>query len=423
MRQLALFFQMALRNAIKYKRRSLQSGFAVFIGVFLIAVGNAYIAGFSGNIVDGAIKESGHLAVMAPGYAERAEMMPLDTCMENSDAAETALREVDPALRTYASIMTSGLVSRADESDLTATIVCRGARFLDRGLLLPAFSRLRLESGRLPVEGERGMVLTQKAARKIGATAGKNIVYLASDRYGGFNVIEIPLVGILSDGTSFSGDACLMDLESARRLTGIEAGSCEISVYAIKESSGAMMDPREATAILAAAEAKARDLGLDTLRWDQASGSLASMLEFMDLFMYVMYALFAIVAIVGITNSVLLSVQDRIRDFGTLRAIAFTKNGVSMMIVAETLVVGALASLVAVSMALVLATYLQVNALTLPEAIRDVAGWMPADIRPLVVPIHFLVSFLAGALIPVLATVYPIGMIRRMSVREALGYA
>jgi ABC-type antimicrobial peptide transport system permease subunit len=46
----------------------------------------------------------------------------------------------------------------------------------------------------------------------------------------------------------------------------------------------------------------------------------------------------------------------------------------------------------------------------------------PAELNTAVDPLRLLVSFAAGALIPVLAALYPMAMVARMSIREALRF-
>jgi putative ABC transport system permease protein len=424
MRRFALYLKLAAKNAVKYRRRTLQSGLAIFLGVLLVALADAYVAGFSAQILEGFVADGGHLVASAPGYAARAEMMPLDKSITDSEQAGKALRSASPALRVYASIRTAGLVSPADGSGDSATIVCSGIEAYDRSLLSPALAELArgmVAGSFLPPQG-RGMVLSDQVARRIGAVPGDRLVFLCADRYDSFSAGELELLGVYAGKPSFSAEAGYVDLESLRAIVGLEGEASQLTVYALDPGTGAVLDPRGASGPVAAAEAKAEAMGLEATRWDEASKAIASMLGFMDAFMYIICAMFAVVAVVGIANSVLISVQDRIRDFGTLRAIAFTRGEVSLMIVAEVLFVGAIASALAVGIAAAVALYLQDNAVALPRAVTDVAGWMPRDLRPLARPLRLAAIFAGGVLVPPLASLYPIGMIRRMSVREALGY-
>ncbi|MCX7023254.1 MAG: ABC transporter permease [Spirochaetes bacterium] len=402
----------------------MQSGLAVFAGVFIVALADAFIAGFSARVVNDFIAEGGHLLVSAPGYAARREAFPSDRYIPDSASVERELRAVDPFLLVFPAIRAAVVVSRGS-SEETATVACRGIVPWSAGSMNPAYESMpdRMQSGRfLEGAGDSGMVLTSGAAKRIGASSGDRIIFLCEDRYGSFNAVELPLIGILRDGASFSADSCFIDMRNARRLVGLEDGADEIAVYAA-DRDRMPLSPRAAEPALKAAAEAVAGLGLESTRWDELSSSLSRMLDFLDIFMFVIYAMFAVVAAVGITNSVLLSVQDRVRDLGTLRAIAFTKRQVSVMLLFETFLVSAASSALAVLAAFAVSGRFAADGFALPASTQALLSWMPAEVRPLVVPSRFALAFAAGSILPALAAAWPVSTVNRMSIREALGFS
>jgi ABC-type antimicrobial peptide transport system permease subunit len=146
------------------------------------------------------------------------------------------------------------------------------------------------------------------------------------------------------------------------------------------------------------------------------------MIAFYDTFMYAMYGIFVIVAAAGIANSVLLSVQDRTRDFATLRAVAFTSGWVKAIVVIETLIVGGAASLAAIGASALFVAAIGPEGIRISESVRGIAEWMPETIPARTDAGALVLVFLGGCISPLAAAIYPLNVLGKMNVREALGY-
>jgi len=436
MRNIALFVKMAARNMVKYGRRSAQSAAAVFIGVFFVALAGAFLSGFAFRITQDFITAGGHVVVMAPGCAERREMMPLNRLIRGAGEARQALESAAPGVNAFASLYAPGLVSKGGEPEDAADdsavsqengsegVLCAGVMPYAVESENPALSsvRGRITSGRFfEGPGERGMILSGKTASAIGVEPGNTIIFLCSDAFGSFSMIELPLLAVFTADEYSEEFSCIIDLESMQLVTGAEDAAARIAAYAV-DGDGIPLEPRSAAATVRAVETRAVELGLSPERWDAASGTIAAMVGFLDAFMVIAYVLFAVVAVVGIMNSILLSVQDRIRDFGTLRAIAFTGSGVSTIIAVEALLLGACASFLAVLAAWGSSAYFERHGIPMGQMMKGVWSSFPAELTTRTDFRQLLMSFVAGTIIPVLAALYPMGMVRNMSIREALGF-
>jgi len=77
--------------------------------------------------------------------------------------------------------------------------------------------------------------------------------------------------------------------------------------------------------------------GLKARPFAEISAGSAAMFDVLDLFLGGMMAVFALVAGVGMARAILLSVQERVKDLGTLRAIALSSRQAGRLIYCETL--------------------------------------------------------------------------------------
>ena len=214
-----------------------------------------------------------------------------------------------------------------------------------------------------------------------------------------------------------------MDLRSLQEATGLEGAATELSVWELNPGPAGprLADPRLRSPAIEQAADTARRLGATAQRWTEISSSYAAMTSFMDLYMTIIYVIFAAVAAVGMTNSVLLSVQGRVRDIGTLRVVALSARGVSLMITAESLFLGLLGAAIGLALGGTVAAVLERTGFALPMKLESVASYLANGLRPRFSAARAGLIAGAAALVPVLACLLPITAIRRITVREALG--
>ncbi|MDP3177838.1 MAG: ABC transporter permease, partial [Spirochaetaceae bacterium] len=162
--------------------------------------------------------------------------------------------------------------------------------------------------------------------------------------------------------------------------------------------------------------------GLEAELWDSEGSLAAPLMAFFDSFVYVIYAIFALVAGSGIANSVLLSVQDRTRDFGTLRAVAFGPGAVKAIVALETVIIGAAASLAAAAASWAFIAALGPEGLIIPETTRGITDWMPRSVAARVDPAALALILAGGIFLPLAAAAYPLHVLGKLKIREALGY-
>jgi putative ABC transport system permease protein len=441
MRGFSVVVILAFRNVFKYGRRSAGTFAVVFIGILAIAYAEAFMNGFSDKLVSGFAVAGGHLRVSARGYAARRATCPLDrvvadpgallaaaaaAALEPSRAAGKAPRfarvEAVPLLRAPCALRASGAPRDSDAGggiELSANLYLAGADARPGGTLAPPFEASPLAAGRYPSAGERGLVLSASSASRLDAELGERIVVLASDAFGSFGAAELPLLGIAKGAPG--PEEGLLDLDSMRDLLGIPSGASELVLYLV-DSAARPVDPRLVAPELASMQAAVAASGLEAERWDQSSSAVPAMLRLFDSFALVLFAIFAAVAGTGVANSVMLSIQDRTRDFGTLRAIAFSRRWVEAIVALETLMIGAAASISAAAISWASIAAMGEGGIRLSRDIRGISTWMPEAIAARVDPASLALIVVAGCAFPLLAAAYPLLALGRMRIREALGY-
>jgi putative ABC transport system permease protein len=128
---------------------------------------------------------------------------------------------------------------------------------------------------------------------------------------------------------------------------------------------------------------------------------------------YAMEAIAIIIAIIGIINTLMVSVLDRTREIGMLRAIGFTKEQVRKVVVSEAGVMGVIAglfgALAGVGFTLIITQII----------LREVIGWTTPFVFPTVsvITVFFLAVFVSMA-----AGFYPAWKAASTNIIRALEY-
>lgn len=248
-------------------------------------------------------------------------------------------------------------------------------------------------------------------------------MFLCSDRYGSFSVVEVPLGGVFPRSAALAEEECYLDLRSMQSVTGLEEGATEVSLWCFQQRAGGtvLADNDGASALVTRAREIAARRGFTAQTWRQVSASFTSMMSFMDLYLGIMYAIFAVVAAVGMTNSVLLSVQDRVRDIATLRVVALSRGGVSAMIALECLTLGLLGAAAGAVVGGAVSFLLEHGGVMLRVHVESVASYMGEGLTPRFSAGRVAAIAAIASAVPVLASLLPILSVRRLTVREALG--
>jgi putative ABC transport system permease protein len=441
MKSLRLIAFLAWRNCVRYRKRMLQSFLVLFCGTLCIMLVDAYLKGYSASAATRVVDVSGNLDVHAAGYLDSADAMPLDLSIESSDEIMrtilmTASSKTSPGIVPIlvpsietGCMLSDGTTSRAapviateafaraperssaSENGATASVpinpLLTGAK---NAIVSGHFYRDRAESG---------AILDKKYADRIGISVGSPLILLGNDAFGSFSMLEIPVIGIVREA-SLPGEAgCLVDIASFAPAFGLEGKATAISLwYVTKDGMKSVGNKAEPQATAAVIETLGSDKRLKVRPFAEISASYTAMFDFLDSFLAGMMAVFAVVASVGMCNAILLSVQDRTKDIGTLRAIAVTSRQAGALIYAETFIVGVTAAFAALAVGCAGIWILAKTGVGIVFELSDMGSALPDMIRPGFYPARIAAIAGISAVFPIIAAALPARAARKLTIRE-----
>lgn len=351
-----LTVKMAFRNVLRQKRRTVLTGLTMLGGFFLASVSIGWADGTYNGIIDMFTRNrTGHVQVHAKGYLDKPTLHKTIDRLDSVVAAIEAVSGVEAwAPRLYA----AGLVSVGKKSGavkvtgMSPSAERRAMKFSDnveRGVMLPdtACGWTLLGTGLASVlnagPGDSAVIVSQAADGSI-----------ANERYYVAGVVE-------SGDPAEDRMAFYLHLEDARELFVLNGRVHEIAVIAQNTGHARRLARRIAQRI--------DNPSVSVQSWQEFAGSFYSAMQADKQGMYIFLFIIILIVAVGVLNTVLMSVLERRREYGLLKALGSRPLHVFRLILIETNVL-ALLSIAAGALLGLLGNYiLSIHGFTLPEPI------------------------------------------------------
>lgn len=321
-----LLLSLALRNALRNRRRSLLTALTVTFGIALLLLGMAWIEGVLGGALRNAAEIAGHVRVVKPGFAQKEQLMPLFENVAESDPVVAVARAVPGVQGAYARLSLPVTLSVGDEIGEKFTLLqaADDAWFTDRMRLGE-----RLVEGHM-LQGDKEIVLGKVAAEQAGAKVGDKVIVLGQTQDGALSPARLDVVGIVDMGNTGQNRISYVTLEKARYLADIPTGALEVLVYGDDPDAAGPL----AASLAAALAGDPATAGLLVQPWNERA-PYDGMLQISSTISFV--AAFAIVFItaLGVLNTMLMSVMERTAEIGVLRAMGQRRWQVVVMFMIE----------------------------------------------------------------------------------------
>ncbi len=313
-------FTMAWRNVWRNSRRTAAAVAATSLGllamIFYSGLITGYIGGMERNILD---LEMGDVQVYHPTFRETRS---IHDKIEDPDAI---LAELDAAgLPAAPRLLASGLAAAGDSS---AGVSLRGVD-VERDATVSEVNQ-HIDTGKwLDPAAPSDVVIGRKLAQMLGVGVGDELVVLSQGADGSSANDLYNVRGVLKGvGDAVDRGGVFMVDAAFRELMVVPTGAHQIIV-------------RRGDATLDAASSKVVGIAtdLDAKTWRELNPTLASMLDSTKGAMIMMFVIVYMAIGIVILNSMLMTVFERIREFGVLKALGVGPFGVLKLIVLETMI-------------------------------------------------------------------------------------
>ena len=336
-------FKIAIRNLIRYKRRTLLTASLITIGVVSVLVFVSITGSFKAMII-GQVTDSmlGHVQIHRKGYVAAIDNLPMNMNMKSGAYAKIAeVLKAAPDVQAFSPrIKFGGMFSNFAE---TTNIRLNGI-YPEREFQTVPLLTSRIVEGKKALN--RGEILIPiLLAKGLKVKLGDTVVIVATNADGSVNGKQFIISGILESATGPGGRDGYIHIEDAAEV--LRMPEVEVSEVAVrlKEFSRLSTAVQQLESQLAEEVSKEGRSMFEVHSWEQLSPffNIARMIDVMTFFIKIM--LIAIV-LISIMNVMIMAVYERIREIGTIAAIGTLPGKIRSMFIIEGFCLGIIGAII-----------------------------------------------------------------------------
>ena len=367
---MSMLFKMAWRNVWRQKRRSGITIAAMSFGVALSLACLAWMDGIFQNGFDLMVRQTtGHVQLHQKNYAKHHALydsMP--------QALAQQVKKLSALKSSSARAFGASLLAAGDEAGGAQLI---GVNPQDEART-SSIDKKVIHGNWLSPTGSREIVLGDGLAKSLKVKVGASIVAVTQAADGSMGNELYKLVGVVKTGSVTRDRAgAFIHLNELQELMVLPGQIHEISLVAereddidklLQESKNLIKNNRLSDKVIARS-------------WDRINPMAKQMIDFQDAFLFVMLLLVFAVTSLGILNTMLMSVFERGREFGVLRAIGVKGRQIVSIVVIESLSLALVSAVLGTGLGLVLDAYLVFYGIDL-SAFMGAFSWAGVSFDP-----------------------------------------
>ena len=408
------FAVIALRNLARNRRRTLLSLLVVSAGTIGVLLTRGFVRfsfeGLREAIIHGGL---GQLEVVPRSNIEEGRTSPERSGLPSLGGWKELRSEIEGiphVLGSGAIVQFAGVLSKGDRSAAVLAAAVepdreRRMRFevkLRTGADLPAAP---------PPEGEDAVLLGSVLAQNLGARIGDVVTILAMTGAGTLNALDLRVCGLYTTGLQDVDSRLIkMHLTSAQRLLGTE----DVSSLVLGLDDTSRTEEVRADLVR---RLEGRQPPLEILDWRARApfyGQVESL--YRGIFWFLGTIIFVLVCL-SASNTLLMSVMERIREIGTLLAIGTGRAQVGAIVLLEALWLGLLGAFAGDIVGVTLIAGINALGIQMPPPPGATGG---IDLRLVTRPGDFVSAAVLMLVVLGLAAAVPVAISVRLRIADAL---
>jgi ABC-type lipoprotein release transport system permease subunit len=351
-------FSYAWRSLWRNRRRTLITLAAIALSIMLVqAFHNLSVGVYARMVEDGVRAGSGHLAVYRQGYLEGREealSFPPGEMIEQVQSL-AGVTQVLPRLYLPA-LAQSSYDSRGILLIGVDPVRERGVNpFLKE---LPADGMLRDSSG-------RDAIIGQRLLDDLKLAVGRKLVVTAQHRDGTLHSELLRVRGVVATGMAeIDGSLLMVGRERAAQLAGMPGEIHELAIVLATADD-------EARVYAELIDLTAAVPGVAPVSWETAMPNLANAIKLDYASQKFIFAIILLIVTIGVVNTLLMSVMERLREFGVVLALGSSPARLRRLVLIEALLLGSVAAVVGCLLGSLATWYLVVVGIDLQSFIPE----------------------------------------------------
>ena len=316
---------LAWRNLWRHKRRTLITASSIAFGVLLAVTFTGAGDYFHTRMIDaGANMGMGHITIAAQDYNRApSSQKPI----KGSNTLQALIADLPEVTSVVARIQGQAMFASARKSvGGTFIAIDPSQESANNNLFIESL----IEGAMLSQTAGKGIVMGVGLVRKLKLNLGKKVVYTTTDINGDIVSAVARVSGIFRTGVAeVDGGMALLPIQSVQKVLGY--ASDEVSLIAIS-----LGDQRLSHALRDKMQGQPEFEHVEVLNWQQTQPDLAGMIAVDKSANRISQLMISLLIAAGILNTMLMSVLERIREFGVMMALGMSPRGLFSLVILES---------------------------------------------------------------------------------------
>jgi len=414
--------KLALRGLMRNRRRSVVTLLAIAFGFAAISL----FAGYTHNVFTGLARQAihgellGHLTLSKRGMSTEGKLNPERYMLKAAEVSRiTDLLQLEPHVKLVAPRLNlSGLISngRASTIFIAEGISAQAMQQLQANVLSEEEQRSGMFNNmikKLDPDHPENALLSVGLADMLHLKKGDQASLLSNTLTGQANALDITVDGTFNTGNAGSNDKfAFMSLSLAQSLYDTAGAADRLTVL--------LDDEKQTEAMRKHLQEKLQTAGFDMeiKTWQDLSDFYNQVHNMFDMIFGFIFSIVLTVVVMSVANSMGMTVVERTREIGTLRAIGLRRAGVVKLFTAESLMLTLLGCLAGLLITLSVRFGINVAHIsyTPPNSASPVPLLVDLDLSRVVFTLILMV------LVGTLAAYLPARRVSKQAIIDALGH-
>ena len=330
-------FKIAIRNLLRYKRRTLMTSLLIMIGIVLVVVFSGVSVSFKTMMI-GSITDSmlGHLQIHKKGYVSSIDNLPLHLNLNNQNIKqlETLFKKHSDMIEAYSYRIKFGamLSSFKETTNIRLTSV---QSQMENSTCPHLVNRIKgdiQDPGQFIEPGK--IIIPENLAKGLKLKTGDEVVLVATNKDGSVNGVSLMVSHVIEGLLGPSGRDGFLHIDDAKTL--LRISNDEINEVAIRLKDFNKLD-------------KFNELFTDQLSqfineqgkpvfemhtWADLS-PFSTIAAIVDLLIITVKIILIAIVLVSILNVMMMSVYERVSEIGTISAVGTLPSKILWLFMAE----------------------------------------------------------------------------------------
>jgi putative ABC transport system permease protein len=352
-----MLFKIAFRNIFRQKRRTVLTALTMFGGFTLAAISIGWADGSYNFVINMFTRNQlGHIQIHAKDYRNRPSLYK--TINDYDDLGQQLTRI--PGVESWTPrLFTAGLVSVKDRSSAAQIIGIDPQRENRTTNFAKKIASGHYFSGQ-PVHE---VIVGKGLAKILQAVLGDTLVIVSQAADGSIANDLYTIIGLVESGADITDRTSLyLNLQEAQELFMLEKRVHEIAVL--------VTSLNDVETVVKRIENQIHDNKLEVVPWQVFAKSFYQAMMADKQGMWIMLLIILIVVAVGVLNTILMSVLERQKEYGLLKAIGTRPKSIVIMVLYEVVILALISIVIGTMLSLLINHALSINGVTLPQPIN-----------------------------------------------------